>query len=236
MRTTADVMSPDFAAMVDHLKLPTDAPVYVYCASGGRSKMAAGLLRRRGIEGAVNAGGYGALVRAGAEDAGVTALLSVLETTQVSAALVGLGAACSCWKARIRSSSCSASGRSAGATACENLVLGAVNSAVVAVVFAGLWVAAAEVGAARGWGLLRLVDLPPAAHAVLAVLLLDVWTYAWHRMNHRVPFLWRFHRVHHSDAQMDVTTASRFHTGEIVLSSALRIPLVLALGVTGVGT
>ena len=56
--------------------------------------------------------------------------------------------------------------------------------------------------------------------------------YAWHRINHRVPFLWRFHRVHHSDAQMDVTTASRFHTGEIALSSLLRIPLILALGVT----
>ena len=63
----ADVMSPDFAAMIDHLRLPTDAPVYVYCASGGRSKMAAGLLRRRGIAGAVNAGGYKALVKAGAE-------------------------------------------------------------------------------------------------------------------------------------------------------------------------
>ncbi len=114
----------------------------------------------------------------------------------------------------------------------RNLALGVINSALVAVVFAGLWVAAAAWADVRGVGLLRLVDLPVGLHAVLAVLLLDAWTYAWHRMNHRVPFLWRFHRVHHSDAQMDVTTASRFHTGEIVMSSLLRIPLIVALGVT----
>ena len=63
----ADVMAPDFDAMVDHLALPTDGPVYVYCKSGNRSKMAVGLLQRRGVAGAVNVGGYDALVRAGAE-------------------------------------------------------------------------------------------------------------------------------------------------------------------------
>ena len=60
---------------------------------------------------------------------------------------------------------------------------------------------------------------------------MDGWTYGWHRLNHRVPFLWRFHRAHHSDAQMDVTTASRFHIGEILFSNCLRIPLILLLGI-----
>ena len=161
----------------------------------------------------------------------MTSLLATLEATQAGAALAGLvvlllleGAHPFFELFRERSDR--------GRHAVRNLVLGAVNSVIVAVVFAGLWVAAAEVAEARGWGLLRVIALPGWLHAALAVLLLDVWTYAWHRMNHRVPFLWRFHRVHHSDAQMDVTTASRFHTGEIVLSSALRIPLILALGVT----
>ncbi len=122
--------------------------------------------------------------------------------------------------------------RERGRHVVRNLVLGAVNSVLVAVVFAGLWVAAAAWAEARGVGLLRLGALPGWLHAVLAVLLLDAWTYTWHRLNHRVPFLWRFHRVHHSDAQMDVTTASRFHTGEIVLSSLLRLPLIVTLGVT----
>ncbi|WP_094551510.1 sterol desaturase family protein [Rubricoccus marinus] len=158
-------------------------------------------------------------------------LLDLLHTTQVGAALAGLvvlllleGAHPFFEFFRER--------KERGRHLARNLVLGAVNSAVVAVVFAGLWVAAAAWAAANGWGLLRLVALPGWLHAMGAVLLLDAWTYAWHRMNHRIPFLWRFHRVHHSDAQMDVTTASRFHTGEIVLSSALRVPLIVALGVT----
>jgi len=157
--------------------------------------------------------------------------LAALQTTQAVSALVGLAALLlletahpffELFRAR----------RERGRHLARNLVLGAVNSVLVAVVFAGLWVAAAAWAEARGVGLLRLGDLPTWAHVVLALLLLDLWTYTWHRMNHRVPFLWRFHRVHHSDAQMDVTTASRFHTGEIVLSSLLRVPLIVALGVT----
>ena len=54
--------------------------------------------------------------------------------------------------------------------------------------------------------------------------------YLWHRANHRILFLWRFHRMHHSDPQMDVTTALRFHTGELVFSSLLRFAVVPLLG------
>ena len=161
----------------------------------------------------------------------MTALLNLLETTQAVAALVGLvvlllleGAHPFFELFRER--------RDRGRHLVRNLVLGAVNSVLVALVFAGLWVAAAAWAEARGVGLLRQLDLPVWAHVLGAVLLLDAWTYTWHRMNHRIPFLWRFHRVHHSDAQMDVTTASRFHTGEIVLSSLLRIPLIVVLGIT----
>ncbi|MFA6963083.1 MAG: sterol desaturase family protein, partial [Opitutaceae bacterium] len=51
------------------------------------------------------------------------------------------------------------------------------------------------------------------------------------RLNHVWPFLWRFHRLHHADREMNVTTANRFHIGEIVLSSLLRVPLLALLGV-----
>ncbi len=121
-------------------------------------------------------------------------------------------------------------GRDRAAHGLRNLALGAVNGALVAFVFAGLWGAAAAWAEARGVGLLALAPMPVWLHAVLAILLLDAWTYAWHRLNHRVPFLWRLHRVHHADAAMDVTTAHRFHIGEIVLSSALRIPVLVLLG------
>lgn len=117
----------------------------------------------------------------------------------------------------------------------RNLVLGSLNAVLVAVVFAGLWLASATWADAHGFGLLhvlsRLIGLPLGAHAVGAVLLLDAWTYVWHRLNHRIPFLWRFHRVHHADGHMDVTTASRFHVGELFFSSLLRIPLIALIGI-----
>ncbi|MEM7119879.1 MAG: sterol desaturase family protein [Pseudomonadota bacterium] len=62
----------------------------------------------------------------------------------------------------------------------------------------------------------------------LDLVLLDLWLYGWHRANHRVPFLWRFHEVHHRDRFLDVTTAVRFHAGEVVLSAFARmIPIAL---------
>ena len=117
-----------------------------------------------------------------------------------------------------------------------NLALGALNVALVAFVFAGLWLAVTQWAAAHRFGLLNLFafDLAPWLRAALAVLLLDAWTYGWHWLNHRVPFFWRFHRWHHTDRGMDVTTASRFHTGEIVLSSILRVPVLLLIG-CGIG-
>lgn len=113
----------------------------------------------------------------------------------------------------------------------RNLMLGGINAALIAIVFVGLWIAAAAWAEGRGFGLLNVWAMPLWAHAVGAVLLMDSWTYLWHRLNHRIPFLWRFHRVHHADAKMDVTTASRFHTGEIVFSSLLRIPLIALFGI-----
>ena len=77
-------------------------------------------------------------------------------------------------------------------------------------------------------GLLHLAPLPAWAAMIGAVLLLDFWHYVWHILWHKVPFLWRFHTVHHHDPEVDSTTALRFHAGEIVLSSvalALAVPL-----------
>jgi sterol desaturase/sphingolipid hydroxylase (fatty acid hydroxylase superfamily) len=68
------------------------------------------------------------------------------------------------------------------------------------------------------------------------LLVLDLWIYWWHRANHRIPFLWRFHEVHHLDQFLDVTTAVRFHLGEVLLSALVRaaVIIVLALPVTSV--
>lgn len=116
----------------------------------------------------------------------------------------------------------------------RNLAVGAINSLLIAAVFVGAWIVAAAWAEERDVGLLNWMGgadgLSVWIHAAGAVILLDGWTYAWHRLNHVLPFLWRFHRVHHSDAHMDVTTASRFHVGEIFFSSLLRIPLIVLLG------
>lgn len=125
--------------------------------------------------------------------------------------------------------------RERGLHVLRNLVIGGLNALVVAAVFVGLWYAAAEWAAGRGFGLLhwgeQMAGMPIWVHGLGAVLLLDAWTYVWHRLNHVIPFFWRFHRVHHYDRQMDVTTASRFHVGEIFFSSVLRIPLIILLGI-----
>lgn len=97
--------------------------------------------------------------------------------------------------------------------------------------FSYFWEKAAMCSQNARFGLLHRADVPWLFHACVAVLLLDVWTYGWHRANHHIGWLWRFHRMHHSDPWMDVTTARRFHPGEIVLSSILRLPLIALLGI-----
>ena len=65
----------------------------------------------------------------------------------------------------------------------------------------------------------------------LDLLLLDLWIYAWHRLNHTIPFLWRFHEVHHLDENLDASTALRFHFGEVALSSLVRAAVIWFIGV-----
>jgi sterol desaturase/sphingolipid hydroxylase (fatty acid hydroxylase superfamily) len=111
-----------------------------------------------------------------------------------------------------------------------NLGLGILNAIVIGVIFVTLWEIAVKWSVKADFGILRWVELSPWIEGLIAVLIFDCFTYWWHRFNHEVPFLWRFHRVHHSDAEMDVTTANRFHTGEIAISAVLRIPLLFLLG------
>lgn len=113
----------------------------------------------------------------------------------------------------------------------RNLALAAVNTFVIAIVFAGLVVATAEFARAQGLGLLRLSGLTSVPLILASFVLLDAATYWWHRLNHHVPFLWRFHRMHHSDPAVDVTTAARFHFGEIVFSSILRLAFIPLFGI-----
>jgi sterol desaturase/sphingolipid hydroxylase (fatty acid hydroxylase superfamily) len=112
-----------------------------------------------------------------------------------------------------------------------NLGLAAIN-AVVSYAFAFGILAATEYARVHGFGLVRWIPLPQWGQWIVAILLFDCWQYWWHRINHRVPLFWRFHAVHHSDADMDASSGVRFHTGEITFSFLVRLLVLPVIGMT----
>lgn len=80
------------------------------------------------------------------------------------------------------------------------------------------------------YGLFYLMSVPEVVKYIILFLLFDLWMYWWHRLNHEVKFLWRFHKVHHSDIFLDITTGFRFHPIELFLSWGCRIIVLLLLG------
>jgi len=114
----------------------------------------------------------------------------------------------------------------------RNVGIGLFNGLVIALIFSTLtaWV----VGRAQQahFGLLEAFDGPLWIKTGLALALFDLWMYLWHRVNHRIPLLWRFHRMHHSDNQVDATAALRFHIGELIFSSLLRLAVIPLLGLS----
>jgi sterol desaturase/sphingolipid hydroxylase (fatty acid hydroxylase superfamily) len=97
---------------------------------------------------------------------------------------------------------------------------------------AGALLRVTEAAGVAGIGLLNRVALPGWTEWLLAILMFDCWQYWWHRMNHRLPLLWRFHVMHHADAEMDVTTGLRFHPGELALSLLARLAVLPLLGLS----
>lgn len=80
------------------------------------------------------------------------------------------------------------------------------------------------------FGVLHIVAFSPAVQFVVGFLLMDLSFYYWHVANHRLPFLWRFHNVHHFDPELDVATAVRFHFGEVAFSAVFRVVQITAIG------
>ena len=104
-----------------------------------------------------------------------------------------------------------------------NVALGLLNAAIAAVIFGGAMLLVTEWARQQPLGLLHWLDAPAWVSWPVAIVLFDGWMYGWHVLNHKVPLLWRFHAVHHSDREMDASSALRFHTGEIVLSGCGRL-------------
>jgi len=112
----------------------------------------------------------------------------------------------------------------------HNLALLAVDVAVLRLLAPGAAIAVALASEARGWGLVNALDLPAWVAVPLAIVLLDLAIYFQHVTFHAVPTLWRLHRVHHADLDFDVTTGTRFHPIEILVSTAIKCAAVAAIG------
>jgi len=119
-----------------------------------------------------------------------------------------------------------------GRHAVLNLGVALINMLAIAVLFGGGILAMAQWATERQFGVLNSLQVTTGVRVALALLMLDAWMYCWHRLNHVVPFLWWFHRMHHSDTAMDVTTATRFHLGELILSAVARLALIPLFGLS----
>jgi sterol desaturase/sphingolipid hydroxylase (fatty acid hydroxylase superfamily) len=112
-----------------------------------------------------------------------------------------------------------------------NLGILAIDIVAVRLVAPTAVVGVALIAAERGWGLFPALGLPAWAGIVFGVIALDLVIYTQHVVFHHVPVLWRLHRMHHADLDIDVTTGVRFHPLEILLSLAIKMAAVVALGV-----
>lgn len=116
-----------------------------------------------------------------------------------------------------------------------NLFITGSNALLLSVLLGGLLVSLYHLGELSRFGLLHRMGLSGGWNALMTVVVLDGVTYAWHRAYHQVPLMWRMHRVHHSDLDLDVTTSGRFHLTEMALSAIFRLIVVTVLGATVAG-
>ena len=111
-----------------------------------------------------------------------------------------------------------------------NIGVAILDAVIVRILLPGGAVAFAATYAASGYGLLPMLGLPDWLAFAVAVLVLDLAIYFQHRLFHAVPLLWRLHRMHHSDVDLDVTSGARFHPAEILLSIAIKLGVIAAMG------
>jgi sterol desaturase/sphingolipid hydroxylase (fatty acid hydroxylase superfamily) len=111
-----------------------------------------------------------------------------------------------------------------------NLGIALLNAALLRLAVPMAAVGLAAAAGERGWGLLNQLELPSWLGLAAAVVALDLVIYVQHGLFHAVPALWRLHRMHHADLDFDVTTGTRFHPVEILLSAGIKLAAVAALG------
>jgi sterol desaturase/sphingolipid hydroxylase (fatty acid hydroxylase superfamily) len=116
-----------------------------------------------------------------------------------------------------------------------NFFITGSNALILNLLLSGLIIAAYKNFDLHQWGLLHRLGIGAWWNVLFAVIFLDGVTYWWHRAYHGVGVMWRMHRVHHSDLDLDVTSSGRFHITEMVLSALFRIGVVWIFGATLAG-
>jgi sterol desaturase/sphingolipid hydroxylase (fatty acid hydroxylase superfamily) len=116
----------------------------------------------------------------------------------------------------------------------SNLGIVILDAALVRLLIPTAAIGAALFAAGRAWGLLHWIDLRLSVAAVLGFLILDLAIYAQHVAFHKVPLLWRLHRMHHADLDIEVSTGLRFHPFEILISMLIKIAVIVAFGIPAV--
>ena len=111
-----------------------------------------------------------------------------------------------------------------------NLGLVIIDTLAIRLLFPVIAVGAALWAETQGWGVLNLITLPTWAAVFITVILLDMMIYWQHVAFHRIPILWRLHKVHHADRDLDASSGLRFHPVEIVISMVYKMIVVVALG------
>ncbi len=112
-----------------------------------------------------------------------------------------------------------------------NLTIILANTVLTSLIFASATAAITYEASLHESGLLNQFPLPLWLRVLITVIAMDFVIYFWHYVNHTSPFLWRFHRVHHSDMNMDVSTSSRFHVGELAGGALIKISMIKLLGI-----
>lgn len=111
-----------------------------------------------------------------------------------------------------------------------NLGLAVIDTALLRLAAPAAAVGLAAVAQSHGWGLFHQLAMPHWLAIALCLALLDLALYGQHIATHAVPVLWRLHRVHHTDLDLDLTTGLRFHPAEILLSMLYKGFIVVMLG------
>lgn len=112
----------------------------------------------------------------------------------------------------------------------NNIGLAFINVAFLQLLLTPLVMQVAAHATQQQYGVLNLIQAPRWMKIVDTIVLMDLFVYLWHILLHRVPVLWRFHRVHHTDLNMDASSMARFHICELALNTGVRIGVAYFLG------